>query len=458
MRTCRHTPLVYPLNASGLSLLAAHGITMTALTPLGAAVKGLDLRKKPPEPVLEELQSQMATRGFLVFKDQGVLSGDEQVAASEFWGGRKIHSTHGVHPKAPNEHIFRLSNDRQVGILGVGPQWHNDGSFERGVFSHVGYHIVRVAEGGGGTIFSHQGAAFDALPEAEQERWQRLVSINSNSGVLHPVVHEHPISKRKTVYLHLGMTGGVFEVTPDPANPGQAKELRLLEQDEMRHLFQSYNALLNAGFAPGSADLLGAAPTYGSRVEVFGLSAKPELNGRVGKVIGVLDRTNGRVAVELDAQGDGDDAVPSRQLAIKPANLLVTTASPVSMLGGGGADTAAVDLADGDAAAPSNGGDQSAKADSSAAGTDADAAAAAAYTMVYEYEEGDCIFIDVSPFPAPCPFSCSCAYICAPPPPARMGCGEWISFPTSMAAPVTSTMGLHLAPPSAPPLTRPPRP
>jgi len=181
------------INTSSVSLLKANGITLTALIPLGAAVRGVNLRKKPTEEVLAALQSTMADRGFLVFKDQGVLSGDEQVAASEFGGGRKIHSTHGVHPRAPNEHIFRLSNDRSVGILGVGPQWHNDGSFERGVFSHVGYHIVRAAEKGGGTIFAHQGAAFDALPPSEQERWSRLVSVNSNSGILHPVVHTHPI-------------------------------------------------------------------------------------------------------------------------------------------------------------------------------------------------------------------------------------------------------------------------
>ena len=229
---------VFPLNSSGVALLATHGITITPLAPLGAAVRGLDLRNTPSEPVLAELQSAMATRGFLVFKDQGALSGDEQVIASEYWGGRRIHSTHGVHPRAPNKHIFRLSNDQQVGILGVGPQWHNDGSFERGVFSHVGYHILRVPEGGGGTIFAHQGAAFDALPEAEKERWQRLVSVNSNSGVLHPLVHEHPISGRKSCYLHLGMTGAVFEARPT-GDPKQSHSLRLLEDSEMRHLFQS---------------------------------------------------------------------------------------------------------------------------------------------------------------------------------------------------------------------------
>lgn len=197
--------VVPALSTAVVSMLATRGVTITALRPLGASVRGLDLREQPPEEVLQALQSMMADRGFLVFKDQGVLSGDEQVAASEYWGGREIHSTHGVHPRSPNRHIFRLSNDRQVGILGVGPQWHNDGSFERAVFSHVGYHIIRVAEGGGGTVFAHQGAAFDALPAEEQRRWQTLVSVNSNSGVLHPVVHAHPISGRKSVYLHLGM-------------------------------------------------------------------------------------------------------------------------------------------------------------------------------------------------------------------------------------------------------------
>jgi taurine dioxygenase len=106
---------VHPINSSVIRLLTAHGITISALVPLGASVRGLDLRQKPSEEVVNALQTAMATRGFLVFKDQGVLSGDEQVAASELWGGRKMHSTHGVHPESPNKHIFRLSNDQQVG-------------------------------------------------------------------------------------------------------------------------------------------------------------------------------------------------------------------------------------------------------------------------------------------------------------------------------------------------------
>jgi len=396
VRTC--AARVNPINTSAITLLKKHGITLTALIPLGAAVRGLDLREKPKEEVLEALQTEMAVRGFLVFKDQGKLSGDEQVKASEYWGGRRIHSTHGVHPEAPNEHIFRLSNNRQVGILGVGPQWHNDGSFERGVFAHVGYHIIRAAEKGGGTIFSHQGAAFDALPEEEQERWQRLVSVNSNSGVLHPMVHTHPISGRKSVYLHLGMTGAVIEVITKEDDKSTVERLRLLEEDEMRHLFQSYNALLNAGFATGQADLLGAAPRYGQAVRVTGLNGRPELNGRSGKVVGVLDRATGRVAIELSTV---EPETVAMKLAVKPDNLLVTTvvtaADEEPAPKAAAAEAAAADVTPPPLAPAAEAGVTVPSVASEAASAEEVAAAAdgeGAYTAVYEYEEGDCVFID----------------------------------------------------------------
>lgn len=234
------------LSGEASAFLAQHGVSITALPVLGAEVTGLDLRTvKPDSKLLPVLEREMAARGYLVFRGQGVLSGDEQVAASELFGGKQIHSTHGVHPKAPNRHIFRLSNDQEHGILGVGPQWHNDGSFLRAVFSHVGYHIIRVPEKGGATTFSHQGAAHDALTPDEQRIWSRRVSINSNSGIVHPMVHEHPISKRKSIYLHLGMTGAVAEMKDGVEEVKSMDDLRLLEQHEMTHLFNRYNDILN---------------------------------------------------------------------------------------------------------------------------------------------------------------------------------------------------------------------
>jgi taurine dioxygenase len=191
----------------------------------------------------------MAHRGFIVFRNERPLEVDEFLRASQLWGGRALHSTHGVHPATPkgNPHIFRLSNDSRHGIPGVGPQWHNDGSFNTATFSHAGYQIIRQPEHGGGTYFAHQGAAHDALSRERQEYWSRLSSVNSGSGVVHPLVHEHPVSGRRSVWLHLGMTGAVIEKLPDEDG------FRLLDADELTTLCREYNALLNAGLEHGYA-------------------------------------------------------------------------------------------------------------------------------------------------------------------------------------------------------------
>lgn len=240
-----------PLDPSRVATIEQFGGTIAPLAPIGAEVQGIDLSSKdaPPPKLVEALEHEMANRGFIAFKNEKQLEVDEFLSASCWWGGKKLHSTHGVHPATPggNEHIFRLSNDRRHGIPGVGPQWHNDGSFNADTFSHAGYHIIRPAENGGGTCFAHQGAAYDALPTERQEFWRRLSSVNSNSGVVHPAVHVHPISKRKCVWLHLGMTGAVIEKRLDDEG------FRLLNVAELKQLCDEYNDILNAGLGSGYA-------------------------------------------------------------------------------------------------------------------------------------------------------------------------------------------------------------
>ena len=239
-----NSSMIPDLDPKRVDLVAKVGGRIEPLDPIGAAVYGIDLTMAPPSgQVLQALEEEMANRGFLVFKDQDPnMTVEQELAATCWWGSQQLHSTHGVHPATPdyNRHIFRLSNDRKHGILGVGPQWHNDGSFVSGTFSHVGYRIIQPPNVGG-THFCHQGAAFDSLPPERQEFWERLSSVNSNGGVVHPAVHVHPISKRKSVWLHLGMTGAVIERKKDEDG------FRLLDYDEMKTLFNEYNDLLNAG-------------------------------------------------------------------------------------------------------------------------------------------------------------------------------------------------------------------
>ncbi len=242
---------ITPLDPIRVATVARFGGTLTALEPIGAQVEGisLDSGAPPPAELIDALEREMASRGFLVFRSDSPLGVDDFLSASCWWGGRELHSTHGLHPATPgqNPHIFRLSNDPRHGIPGVGPQWHNDGSFLADTFSHSGYHIVRPAERGGGTCFAHQGAAFDALTTDQQDRWRRLSSVNSASGVVHPLVHEHPVSGRPCIWLHLGMTGAVIEKLADRDG------FRLLEADELRQLCLDYKSILDAGLVDGYA-------------------------------------------------------------------------------------------------------------------------------------------------------------------------------------------------------------
>jgi len=249
LRSANQSPNVPPVQAEHAAVVENFGATVAPLDPIGAAVRGVDLscEHPPPEDVVDALERIMADRGFIVFESDEPLGVDGFLRASAWWGGRALHSTHGVHPATPggNKHVFRLSNDRRHGIPGVGPQWHNDGSFNAATFSHAGYHIVRPAERGGGTYFAHQGAAFDALPEERQAFWSRLSSVNSASGVVHPAVHEHPLSQKKSLWLHLGMTGAVIEKRPGEDG------FRLLDADELQALCHEYNDLLDAGLDHG---------------------------------------------------------------------------------------------------------------------------------------------------------------------------------------------------------------
>ncbi len=240
-----------PLDPSRVETIEEAGGRILPLDPIGAAVSGIDLSAEhpPPRGVIDALEKEMASRGFIVFKSREALDVDDFLHASCWWGGKELHSTHGVHPATPgrNPHIFRLSNDRRHGIPGVGPQWHNDGSFNPDTFSHAGYHIVRPAEKGGGTNFAHQGAAYTALPAERQEFWSRLSSVNSASGVVHPAVHEHPVSGNKSLWLHLGMTGAVIEKLRD------GEGFRLLDSGELKQLCHEYKDVLDAGFEEGYA-------------------------------------------------------------------------------------------------------------------------------------------------------------------------------------------------------------
>ncbi len=52
----------------------------------------------------------------LVFRDQGIVSGERQVEISRWFG--ELESTFYKHPHSPHPDVFRVSNDEQTGCTG----------------------------------------------------------------------------------------------------------------------------------------------------------------------------------------------------------------------------------------------------------------------------------------------------------------------------------------------------
>ena len=246
--TERPQPLVRNTDKE-IAFLEGFGLKVRLLDPIGAAILDANLAEdvNVDSQAIACIERLMAEQGFVVFKSDKQLGVKDFLRVSCWWGGRELHSTHSVHPATPegNPHVFRLSNDPNQGIMGVGPQWHNDGSFITETFSHAGYHMVRPAEKGGGTLFAHQARAFEALGSEKKEYWSRLSSVNASTGVVHPLVHQHPLLGRNAVWLHLGMTGAVIEkIAGEDA-------FRLLNEDQLIELCHQYNDLLNFGLTGG---------------------------------------------------------------------------------------------------------------------------------------------------------------------------------------------------------------
>jgi len=238
-------------------ILSQFGASIAPIKPCGVEVKGVNLSERLDPKLAGALEAIMADHGFILFRNQGAeqnemgisgkyLTGDQQCEFSLAFGAGALHSTHTNHEQCPNRDIFRLSNNTKHGLNEVGPEWHNDGSFVRDVFGHVVYHIIKAPAGPGNTSFAHLGKAYDLLPQELQQRYERVASVNSNRGAVHPLVHAHHISGRKSLYLHTGMTGAILERVAEPTGSGEELEgVRAWHEEEVNNLMLEITAILD---------------------------------------------------------------------------------------------------------------------------------------------------------------------------------------------------------------------
>ncbi|KAK7070022.1 hypothetical protein SK128_007847 [Halocaridina rubra] len=172
---------------------------------IGCEVRGIDLKKDVSKEVIAAIKRDVTKHRLLIFKDQGIVSGDRHVEIAKWFA--EPDSTFYKHPKSPHPDVFRVSNDRSEGCTNVGRTgWHIDGSFQEAPFSYALYHMVGVPSYGP-TVFAPLNEIVEELPREKRIRWERLyMASDRRSGPIHPLIYSHPLTKKKVLCFHLGMT------------------------------------------------------------------------------------------------------------------------------------------------------------------------------------------------------------------------------------------------------------
>lgn len=202
------------------------------ITPgFGAEITGLDLNQ-PLSPEQEaDLVSAIATYGVCVYPGTGMTDRTHVWFSRVFGNLWTTPASSSATPRFGYPHLFDAGNLTAAGTISddemarhrrAGDRlWHTDSSFtkDRTTYSLLLAHEVPRA--GGETFFADMRAAYDALPAAMKDRLEGLEALHSwwwsrqragypvsdedverrQPQAVHPLVHVHPGSGRKSLYL-----------------------------------------------------------------------------------------------------------------------------------------------------------------------------------------------------------------------------------------------------------------
>ena len=212
-------------------------LTVAHLHPLfGAEISGIDLRQRIETSELAEFIQAMDEHAVCVVRHETPITNEQHITFSMALGPierRSVLKIAGADAmRIPHYEIIDQSNisaddkifqdgDRTLGFKRANRLWHTDMSFHpvRATYSALSAH--EVPPGGADTEFTDMRAAYDALPQettnristlsAEHSYWYSRVKgggpeptaeeRNSRPPAQHKLVHVHPTSNRRALYL-----------------------------------------------------------------------------------------------------------------------------------------------------------------------------------------------------------------------------------------------------------------
>jgi taurine dioxygenase len=228
-------------------------LSVERLSPaIGARVSGVDLRAGLDDATMTGIREAWLENFVIVVPGQE-LSGDDQIAFTEWFGPRQEVRTVKVVDEGPQNFMY-VANKKVDGMDGVLPdgemQFHTDQCYYETPSRATILFALEIPAEGGNTKFANAYRAYDSLDDAMKSRLQGLKALNvydydANATVktnesaadapryAHPVVIRHPETGREVLYINRLMTDYIvgmdraesdalleelFQVLEDPAH------------------------------------------------------------------------------------------------------------------------------------------------------------------------------------------------------------------------------------------------
>jgi taurine dioxygenase len=206
-----------------------------------AEIKGIRLWEPLDSADLDRLRRLYAEHGVLVFRRQCLseheyadfcaLFGSLEFTVRTDWASR-------VRPEVGLITNLKDGSGNALGGLGDGElKWHSDQSYMMNPATGAGLYAVEIANEGGRTYWANLVEAYAALPERLRQaiegknavfRYQKRLNLYKGADqkipeegkkrtpdVIHPLVHTHPLTGKKSLYLDPTTSIGIVGM-PDP--------------------------------------------------------------------------------------------------------------------------------------------------------------------------------------------------------------------------------------------------